>query len=479
MIIPNDSYNADRHYSFVPLNVSPSVFFDEGGMKVLARAKNLAPNPDFEGGTSTTAPTLWDTAPDAHITGKVVSDSISGEVSIQVSATDGTCGATDRFGIYTPTTLAATANVGLSCEARVDVIGASAAPASLTVDFQLLDSVNFTAYRTTQIKETDLVNGSSGWKRLHLQQASAPGHVIYLNFGIENLPANYTPTAGDYIQITIRRPQYETSDLQGINLVSNPGLRRIDSGVIENASGLYREPGHAVFGNAAANDLFTLDTSKDWGFFIEYQPLTNYDELVNVIQYLLCLESHWHLDVPPYNAIAETHLYIDKTSGGLKTVFHHLAAAADTPANANNPPAQTLSTLSGATNEFQHVPARTTVRFAYWTDWSAGKHYLKYKIGSAAAVLLTGSIGSQPPVNMGTLYRVNIGSDHIETSYWQISTANAIFKYVGIEQGLLGSGGDTKIADAFLAGRLRPWNDQSLFLFNGSYGIPAAMVRKP
>lgn len=463
---PNTSYDASENYQLIPLNISPSVMFEKNGMKILSRGKNLIVNPDFEGANGNNLPSLWQIDNGSgHITATMYNDGFSGEFSFRISQTAAAVN-TDRLAIASNNALAANPNYGISVNARVDMIGNAAAPATFTVGLQLIDSVTYASYQTILLTQTNL---NAGWMRLSQQYGAAPANPVYINIFVTNLPANWNAGANNYLQVTFARPQYELSDIPGVNIISTPGIRKSDSGCVPTSAGIVREPGHCNFGNSTPNKIFSLDTSKDWGFFLELYPQINMAELVNVQSYLFAIDSHWHDDIPPYNGIQETHLYLDSTG---TLIYHHNSTPDNNIANANNPPAGVTSTLQSVAGAFSSVNAYTRLRFSFWTDIINDAMHLKYQIGSNTPVIISGSAGSNPPLNMGILYRVNIGCDHPEVRNWQQNIANALFSYVHVEQGLL----NEQTADNFFAGNRRPFNIQSRFLFDGSIGVPFAQV---
>lgn len=311
----------------------------------------------------------------------------------------------------------------------------------------------------------------SGWMRVYSNSMTfAANQNFYTQLRCRTSTQSWSSAAGG-LEIRFRRPQLEnTLSAKGFAFTT-PAALPIDPGVTINTSGeSVRELGFAQVGHGHANgeqgdSPVRLDTSKDWGMFVQWVPMLDAREIIpndNEWQ-ILNMDNHW--DAPSEFVHNEIHLDID---GGndLEDENRLFLFLWNAEGLANDCMLDSVDL-----NDF--ILKGDVCRLAYW---KAGEmHYAKLNVYRNGVLVISRVMGSQMTVSQdaGIMKQLTVGIDHREVGYGQTHSANGVFQHVSVEEATL----DETSINSFMAGGTRPKSSNTVITWNYSSGNDKVYIR--
>lgn len=311
----------------------------------------------------------------------------------------------------------------------------------------------------------------SGWMRLYSNSMTfAANKNFYTQLHCRTSAQNWSSAAGG-LEIRFRRPQLENTLSEKGFAFTTPAALPLDPGVTINANGeAVRELGFAQVGHDHENgeqgdSPVRVDTSKDWGMFVQWVPMLNAREIIpndNEWQ-ILNLDNHW--DAPSPFVHNEIHLDIDGGNdlGDENRLFLFLWNA------------------EGLANDWMHdsvdlndfILKGDDCRLAYWK--AGDMHYAKLNVYRNGVLVISRLMGNQLTVSQdaGIMKQLTVGIDHREVGYGQTHSANGVFQHISVEEATL----DEASIDSFMASGTRPKGSSTVITWDYSSGNDKVYMR--
>lgn len=349
-----------------------------------------------------------------------------GEQVIRLTAT-GIPNGTDWFGLYMSHNYPDT-KWALSSEIKIEWLPGTTQEEK-DAFFDLAASANGLNQPTgIVLQKSDI---GTGWRRLYSNSMTFPANgTFFTQLRFQTTSQNWSSAAGG-LEIRFRRPQLEnTLSAKGFAFTT-PAALSIDPGVTLNDAGeAVRELGFAQVGHSHDNgeqgdSPVRLDTSKDWGMFVQWVPMLDAREIIpndNEWQ-ILNIDNHWNAPMPVHN---EIHLDIDggNNFGDENRMFVFLW----------NAEGLAEDWIIDSVNLNDYIRKGDVCRMAYWK--TAGWHYAKLNVYRNGNLVISRMAGKQLVVSsdLGILKQITAGIDHREVGYGQTHSANGVFQHVSVEE---------------------------------------------
>ncbi len=448
----------------------PQTYLDAEGLHIYAATTNQMDNAQMADNDVNGIADAWSTwtSQDKFAAGFSVESSSASTPAEQVIRLTGTTSpaAADWFGLYM-TQPSGESDWALGAEARLEWL-----PGTTQEQKDALADLTVTATISGVPAQMSLGKADigSGWRRVYINSVKVdPTQGFITQFRCGTTTQNWSATGGG-LEIRIRRPQLESNYSYRGNAYTTPPATVFDPGVTVGAgSEVTRELGFAQVGHGHDNGTqgdspVLLDTSQDWGMFVQWVPKLDAGEIIpndNEWQ-IINMDNHWDFPVPAHN---EIHLDIDGGNSfpGENRLFAMLW----------NGQGSTDDTVIDDFNLNDYIHMGDVCRIAYWK--TGGRHYVKLNVYRNGVLVVSRLASKQLTVseNAGILKQLTLGIDHREVGYGQTHSANGVFQHASVEVSTI----DEAAVDAFMTSGTRSLSPNSLIRWDISSGNDKVFVR--
>jgi len=382
----------------------------------------------------------------------------AGEQVIRLKAT-GSPGSSDWFGLWMKHNDANT-HWALGADVRIDWLpGTTQQEKDALADLMISATAHGYFPRITLGKE-DI---GTGWRRVYANSIVHPANQdFYSQLRCQTSAGNWSSANGG-LEIRFRRPQLEnTLTLKGTAYTTPPAMPS-EPGVFINEDGEpVRYPGYAQIGTVSEGNqddsVFRLDSSKDWGMFVEWQPTQDAREIIandNEWQ-MINLNNHWDWQDMVHNEI-----HIDVVGNNNFPAGENRVALLAWDANSRE-----ADWIFDSRDLTDIIRMGDVCRTAYWK--SGGRHYVKLNVYRGGSLILSrmASRDSVVAQDLGILKQLTLGNTHMLMNRPQTHCSSGVFQHVSVEEASLSEAA----VDTFLTSGIRPHNANSILWWDLSLG---------
>ena len=373
---------------------------------------------------------------------------------------------TDWFGLYMRQNDPAT-KWAFGTDVRIDWLPGTTDAEKNALSDLTIGALVFGYPSTSVVTKADI---GAGWRRtftnsLHL----APSQDFYTQFRCRTSVSNWHSANGG-LEIRFRKPQLENTLTERGFACTTPPALPVQPGVTVDGSGAvsrgvgYAQVGYTVTDGIHSPSPFQVDTSQDWGFFVEWTADQDAREILpNDNEWQIAnFDDHWDAPGPVHD---EVHMDIDG-SATFPGENRLIMLTWDTAGSQND-------WLFDSVNLNPYIRMGDVCRAAYWKAGS--RHYEKLNVYRNGSLVIS-RMASQPltagGMNMGLLKQVTLGNDH-RVNVGQTHAGNSTFRHISAEQTTLNEAG----IDSFLTTGARPQNASTIFWWDLSTGSDQVLVK--